>query len=180
MAFTPDGNILATGSADGTARLWSVASGQCLRALTNHAGSVLSLAFSPDGNLLATGSADRSARLWDTRTGRPIHVLSGHINGVTSVAFSPDGQRLVTAAGGTDLYADVSREMRVFFWDVASGRQLLTLPAHDNAVYAAAFSPDGQRLVTASGDNTARIWTAFPWRSTDYPGDSRPRLFHPH
>jgi RNA polymerase sigma factor (sigma-70 family) len=172
VAFTPGGNILATGSAGGTARLWSVSSGQCLRALTNHADGILSLAFSPDGNLLATGSADQSVRLWDTRTGRPIHVLSGHINGVTSVVFSPDGQRLVTAASGTDLYANTTRDMRVFFWDVASGRQLLTLPAHDNAVYAAAFSPDGKRLVTASGDNTARIWTAFPWRSNDYPGDS--------
>ncbi len=172
VALTPDGSILATGSADGTARLWSVSSGECLRVLTNHASSVLSLAFSPEGNLLATGSADRSARLWDTHTGRQVHVLSGHINGVSSVAFSPDGQRLVTAPGGTELYASSHGDMRVFFWDVASGRQLLTLPAHDNAIYAAAFSPDGQRLVTASGDNTARIWTAFPWRSTEYPGDS--------
>ena len=172
VAFTPDGDILATGSGDGTVRLWSVPSGECLRVLTNHTDSVLSLAFSPNGDLLATGSADRSARLWDSHTGRQVQVLAGHINGVTSVAFSPDGQRLITAASGTDLYANATREMRAFFWDVASGRQLLTLPAHNNAVYAAAFSPEGRRLVTASGDNTVRIWTAFPWRSTDYPGDS--------
>jgi hypothetical protein len=177
VAFAPDGNILATGSADSTVRLWSVSSGQCLRALTNHAAGVLSLAFSPNGNLLATGSADGSARLWDTHTGRQVHVLAGHMNGVTAVAFGPDGQRLVTTAGGTDLYATATREGRVFFWDVASGRQLFALPTHDNAVYAAAFSPDGQRLVTASGDNTARIWTAFPWRSTDYPGDSKIAFF---
>ena len=171
VAFSPDGTVLATGSADGTARLWSAASGRCLQVLTNHSGAVLSLAFHPKGHLLATGGADRTARLWDTSTGQQVHLLSGHINGVSSVAFSPDGQRLVTAPGGTDLQASVNRETRIVLWDVASGHQLLTLPAHDNAIYAAAFSPDGKGLVTAGGDNTARIWTAFPWRSTDYPGN---------
>jgi WD40 repeat protein len=75
-----------------------------------------------------------------------------------------DGQRLVTAAGGMDLQASFSREYRMLFWDVGSGHQLFTLTPHDNAVYAATFSTDGSRLITAGGDFTARIWTAFPWR----------------
>jgi WD40 repeat protein/predicted Ser/Thr protein kinase len=172
VAFSPDGNRLATASGDGTARLWAAASGQCLQVLTNHTAPVLSIAFSPDGKWLATGSADCSACLWDTASGRLVHRLAGHINGVSSLAFSPDGQRLLTAASGTYLYANFAREFRVLIWDVASGRQLLTLPAHDNTVHAAIFSPDGRRLVTASGDHTARIWTAFPWRSTEYGGDT--------
>jgi WD40 repeat protein/predicted Ser/Thr protein kinase len=175
VAFTPDGKVLATGSADGTARLWSTSSAQCLHVLTNHSGAVLSLAFSPDGHLLATGSADGSARLWETSTGRQLHLLSGHLN-VSSVGFSPDGQRLVTTSGVTNLHSSGGRVFKVFLWDVASGRQFLTLHAHDNVVYGAAFSPDGHRLVTASADNTARIWTAFPWRSTDYAGDANAPL----
>ncbi|WP_396230063.1 WD40 repeat domain-containing protein, partial [Frankia sp. CpI1-P] len=64
MAFSPDGSMLATAAADGTARLWDVATGQPLRTLTGHNGSVWSVAFSPDGTLLATAADDRTARLW--------------------------------------------------------------------------------------------------------------------
>jgi hypothetical protein len=56
-------------------------------------------------------------------------------------------------------------------WDVVLGQEIFAFIAHTNAVYGIAFSPDGRQLATTSGDNTARLWTAFPWRSADYPGD---------
>ena len=170
VAFSPKGKLVATGSADDSIRLWDARSGQCLRTLTNHQGDVLSLAFSPDGNLLASGGADRKARLWDVKSGRQLHELSASVDGVTSVAFSPNGTRLATANSGTDLYETEDRESRIRLWDVSLGLELLSFVAHTNAVYGVAFSPDGLRFATGSGDNTARIWTAFPWRSDDYPG----------
>jgi WD40 repeat protein len=65
VAFSPDGRLLATASADGTARLWDPATGQHQRTLTGHTNAVLGVAFSPDGRLLATAGDDGTMRLWD-------------------------------------------------------------------------------------------------------------------
>jgi hypothetical protein len=100
VAFSPDGRMLATASADTTMRLWSLsdptAEPQVLR---GHTDRVSGVAFSPDGQTLATASADTTVRLWwlSEPTAEP-QVLRGHTATVSGVAFSPDGQRLATAS----------------------------------------------------------------------------------
>jgi hypothetical protein len=148
VAFSPDGQRLASGSNDKTVKIWDSATGKELFALKGHAGIVSSVAFSPDGQRLASGSFDQTVKIWDTASGKELFALKGHTGPVYSVAFSPDGQRL---ASGT-------RDQSVKISDSATGKELFALKGHAGAVQSVAFSPDGHRLASGSVDQTVRIW----------------------
>jgi WD40 repeat protein len=126
-----------------------------LAALWFHERLIQHSAFSADGRRVATASYDGTVRVWDTASGREIGPARWHTNdgaGMTllfQVGFSPDGSRVVSAG---------NRDARI--WDVESGALLTPPLAHANEVRFAAFSPDGQRVLTASLDRTARLWDA--------------------
>ncbi|MEY3401041.1 MAG: hypothetical protein RLZZ86_656 [Cyanobacteriota bacterium] len=96
VAFSPDDQLVATASEDGTTRVWDL-KGNLIRELKGHEGSVNSVVFSPDGQLIATGSNDRTIRLWDLK-GNVVREFRGHRRGVSTIAFSPDGKYLVSGA----------------------------------------------------------------------------------
>jgi WD40 repeat protein/serine/threonine protein kinase len=152
-AFSPDGQRIVTGSFDGTAKVWDVASGRELLTLKGHGAEVMAVAFSPDGRRIVTGCVDRTAKVWDAASGHEQLTLKGHWAGVWSVAFSPDGQRIVTASD--DNTAKV--------WDAANGKELLALKGHSSTVWSVGFSPDGRRIVT-SDYQTVMVWEAASGR----------------
>jgi WD40 repeat protein len=112
VAFNPDGQTLAWGTAAAAVRLSDPTTGTERAVLTGHTGNVVSVAFSPDGQTLASASLDGTVRLWDRTTGQERAAFKGHTGGANCVAFAPDGLTLASASG------DIFHHGAVQLWDV--------------------------------------------------------------
>lgn len=147
VSFSPDGQMLATGSYDKTVKLWR-RDGSLFKTLEGHTEPVTSVHFSPDRKTIASGGWDGTVRLWDSN-GNPIRVIQAHNgHGVISISFSPDGQ----------IIASASYDKTVKLWRL-NGQLLHTLTGHQDVVRQVSFSPKGDRIVTVSDDKTVKLWS---------------------
>ena len=151
VAFSPNGNTLASGSKDTTIRLWNAVTGVHLKVLTVYTDEVNSISFSPDGRILASGHKHDRIRLWSIATGAHLKTLSGHDSDVLCVSFSPDGRTLASGSGET--YWGLSGPT-IRLWNATTGTHKRTLNRHTWSIYrsvvSVAFSPDGRTLASGS------------------------------
>jgi WD40 repeat protein len=167
FAFSSDGRHLASGSYDGSLKVWDVAQRREI-ATAHHDGAIQAISFSPDGQWLVSGGTDHTVRFWEQETqdqsenrqsgrrsvgqsverGEPL----GLSNSVVALAFSADGRQLLTAT--MDSFA---------VWDVATHHQMSQAPLP--CWQQAAFSPDRKWVALGKPDGTVQLWNALSGRT---------------
>ena len=145
ITFSPNGDRLATTSADGNVRLWS-RSGEFQSSLTYPEGEIYSVTFSPSGQEIATASSDGVVRRWNLE-GLPLSTIQAHKGAAFSVAYNPQGNQLVS--GGADA--------TVHLWSL-EGEPLQTLTGQQDQIFDVTFNAKGDRIASAGADGTTRLW----------------------
>jgi WD40 repeat protein len=144
VAFNPQGNILATGSEDGTVKLWDVASAREIETLSSGYGAVESIAFSPDGDTLAICSEDSHGVFLMNIVNGKRRILKGS---VSEIAYAPDGRLLAGASNRT-----------IYLWDTTMERKIRQLDGHEESIKSLSFAGSGTQLASASKDGVIKIW----------------------
>jgi len=174
VAFSPDGQMLASGCWDKTVNLWDVATGNLMHTLTGHSYGVTAVAFVPQADaglpeaetetdseselppgseipaepMLVSADYDGGIKLWQSTSGQLVRTFADDRYPIFALAVSPDGNVLVAGNGRGTIKS----------WKLPSGRYLTSFGGHTDAVTTLSISPDGQTLASGSRDKTIKLW----------------------
>jgi WD40 repeat protein len=153
LAWSRDGQTIATGTRDGIVRLFDAATGKEKHVLRGHKDGVRSIVYSPDSRYVCTGGYDGLVKVWNVATGKEVVSLQGPEKGVNCVDWSPDGKHLAATSKPND--TNTPGEVRLFSVDTDEAvpvfKQRAVLKGHPNYVLGCAFSPDSKTLATSGG-----------------------------
>jgi WD40 repeat protein len=144
LSFSPDGQVLASGSDDGTLKLWQ-RTGKLIKTM-KLSGSINSVQFSPNGQFIATATRDGSVQLWKPN-GTLIRTIVQREEAIWSVSISPDSKR-VAVAGQNGVLG---------IWNLAEQYTYIQSAHHQN-IFAVSFSPDGKTLAASDNSGSTSFW----------------------
>lgn len=187
VAFSPKGDRLAMGAADGVIRIFEMPSGKQQLVITSHSDWVMALAWNADGTKLASGSRDKTAKVFDTASGELLVTYSGHSNPVKGVAFHPDNAEVFSAGADKKIHrwkiADAKKTADVGFggevfklslvgdvffassadktvrqFEAKTQKQLRSYAGQTDWALSVAYHPATKRVASGAFDGRIRVW----------------------
>ncbi|KAN0015063.1 hypothetical protein ACTFIU_001385 [Dictyostelium citrinum] len=155
VAYSPDGQTIATGGEDGKVKIWNTTSGYCYITFTEHEGPVTAVKYSPvtSQNVVFSAGVDGTIRAFDLVRYRNFRTfVSPNKTQFSCLAVDPSGE--IIAAGSLDSF-------EIYVWSVRTGRLTDILSGHQSPVCELAFDPINPFLASASWDKSCKIWNIF-------------------
>ncbi|XP_013385709.1 periodic tryptophan protein 2 homolog [Lingula anatina] len=153
LAYSPDGQYIATGGDDGKVKVWNTSSGLCFVTFNEHLGGISGVAFSQSGQVVVTASLDGTVRAFDLNRYRNFRTFtSPRPVQFSSLALDSSGE--IVCAGGLDVF-------EIFVWSMKTGRLLEVLAGHEGPISSLAFSTGHAILASTSWDKTVKLWDIF-------------------
>ncbi|GAA6002235.1 snoRNA-binding rRNA-processing protein PWP2 [Rhodotorula paludigena] len=154
LSYSTDGQQIATGGDDGKVKIWNATSGFCFVTFEDHSSSVAAVEFAKQGQVVFSASLDGTVRAFDLIRYRNFRTFTTpQPVQFNSLAVDPSGE--IVCAGGT------GDGFEIYMWSTQTGKLIDVLSGHEGPVSALAFSPLGDRLVSASWDKSIRVWDTY-------------------